>query len=349
MKLRINMLSNAESVKGQGVASAYQEQTSLIRELSDSFEMEINSRKSNFDIYHIHSPDLWYRLRMNKRHCNVVYVHFIPSKNDGSIKLPRLFDWVFRKYAEGMYRHADELVVVNPYFTQYLTELKIPEENISYIPNYVDSKNFHPLPKEDVEELKDKYKLPKDKFIVLGCGQIQTRKGIDDFFEVAKQNSDICFVWCGGFSFGKIMHGYKKYKKMFENLPENVVHIPIIERNMMNEIFNICDCLFMPSYIELFPMSILECANVHKPFIVRDLELYKPILFNDFCRGKDVESFSNEIRKLKDDITYYKNKSQYSKFLSEFYNKESLLTMWKEYYQRVFDKWNSKRNNKKLK
>lgn len=35
MKIRINMLSNAESVKGQGVASAYREQINLMKELDD--------------------------------------------------------------------------------------------------------------------------------------------------------------------------------------------------------------------------------------------------------------------------------------------------------------------------
>ena len=51
-------------------------------------------------------------------------------------------------------------------------------------------------------KIKDEFKIPKDKFIVLGVGQTQTRKGVIDFAKVAKDNPNIYFVWAGGFSFG---------------------------------------------------------------------------------------------------------------------------------------------------
>ena len=339
------MLSNAEVAKGQGVASAYREQVALIKKIND-FEVEINSDKSDFDIYHIHSVNPSYRMRMTKKHLNIVYVHFIPAKNHQSIKLPKLAEVIFDSYVNSYYRKADELVVVNPCFMKDLEELGIPREKMTYIPNYVDHNEFCVLDEEKTKELKDKYNIPKDKFVVLGCGQIQTRKGIDDFVETARQNPDLFFVWVGGFSFGRIMHGYRKYKKLFKNLPQNMLHIPIIERKYMNEVFNVCDVLFMPSYMELFPMTILEIANVHKPFLVRDLELYKPILFSKYTKGNNVEEFSEELQKLKNDATYYKEQSDNSKFISDFYNEDILIKTWKEYYQRVYIKWKSKRNGK---
>lgn len=347
--MRINMLSSAESVKGQGVASAFREQVTLIEEMKDDFEVEINSKSSKFDIFHIHTVDPKYRFRMNKKHLNIMYVHFVPSKNDGSLKLPRLFNWIFNKYVEKTYRKADEIIVVNPCFISELEKIKIKRENITYIPNFVDHDNFKPLHKEKIEELKKKYNVPIDKFIVLGCGQIQTRKGFDDFVEVAKNNPDMTFIWAGGFSFGRITDGYKKYKKLLENLPQNMIHLPIIERKYMNEIFNICDVLFMPSFIELFPMTILETCNVHKPFLVRDLDLYKPILFERYCRGNSVEEFSNELIKLKNDITYYNQCAENSKFISNFYNKDILKKTWKDYYLRVYNKWFTNNNSKNIK
>lgn len=347
--MRINMLSSAESVKGQGVASAFREQVTLIEEMKDDFEVEINSKSSKFDIFHIHTVDPKYRFRMNKKHLNIMYVHFVPSKNDGSLKLPRLFNWIFNKYVEKTYRKADEIIVVNPCFISELEKIKIKRENITYIPNFVDHDNFKPLHKEIIEELKKKYNVPIDKFIVLGCGQIQTRKGFDDFVEVAKNNPDMTFIWAGGFSFGRITDGYKKYKKLLENLPQNMIHLPIIERKYMNEIFNICDVLFMPSFIELFPMTILEACNVHKPFLVRDLDLYKPILFERYCRGNSVEEFSNELIKLKNDITYYNQCAENSKFISNFYNKDILKKTWKDYYLRVYNKWFTNNNSKNIK
>ena len=349
MKLRINMLSSAETVKGQGVASAFREQVTLIQEMSDDFLVEINAKSSKFDIYHIHTVDPKYKIRMNKKHLNIMYVHFVPSKNDGSLKLPKLFNWIFNKYVERTYRKADEVIVVNPCFIPELEKIKIPREKITYIPNFVDHDKFKPIERDKIEELKNKYGIPLNRFVVLGCGQIQTRKGFDDFVETAFKNPNMTFVWAGGFSFGKITDGYKKYKKLLENLPQNMIHLPIIDRIYMNEVFNICDVLFMPSFIELFPMTILEACNVHKPFLVRDLDLYKPILFQRYCKGNSVEEFSSELIKLMNDTTYYKECSENSKFISNFYNKDILKKTWKDYYFRVYEKWISKKNKKKIK
>ena len=80
MKLRINMLSSAETVKGQGVASAFREQVTLIQEMDDDFEVEINSRSSKFDIYHIHTVDPKYRIRMNKKHLMKFFITTPHSK-----------------------------------------------------------------------------------------------------------------------------------------------------------------------------------------------------------------------------------------------------------------------------
>ena len=341
MKIRINMLSQADCTKGQGVGSAYQEQVNLVSKIDD-FEVAINSNSSKFDIYHIHSVNPTFKLRMNKKHLNIMYVHFIPKKNHESIKLPKLFEKIFDHYVESFYRKADELVVVNPVFKSDLEELGIESNIITYIPNYVDNKMFFKLEEDKIKSLKEKYNIPQDTFVVLGCGQIQTRKGIDDFVETAKANPDMTFVWVGGFSFGRIMHGYKKYRKMFKELPPNMIHIPILDRIFMNEIFNCANVLFMPSYMELFPMTILEGANINLPILVRDLELYRPILFSKYAKGNNVDEFSNELKRLKDDITYYNEQIDNSKFISEFYNRNALKNIWREYYERVYIKWKNK-------
>ena len=95
-------------------------------------------------------------------------------------------------------------------------------------------------------------------------------------------------------------------------------------------------------------MTILEICNIHKPFLVRDLELYRPILFSKYCSGSCVEEFGLELQKLANDVTYYQRQCENSKFISDFYNKETMLKTWKEYYLRVFDKWNLKKQSKNI-
>ena len=351
-KIRINMLSQATSVDGQGVGSAFLEQVALVKECEDLFEVAINSKSSKFDIYHMHTVNPSYRMRFNKHHVNVAYVHFIPSTLDGSIKMPKPIFWIFKKYVINTYRKADEIVVVNPTFIPPLEELGISKENITYIPNFVDHEKFHLISEEDRNNLRDKYEIPHDKFVILGCGQVQTRKGVLDYIEVAKRNPDKVFVWAGGFSFGKMTDGYKELKAIMDNPPENVKFIGIIPRAEMNGIFNMADLLFMPSLSELFPMSILEAVNSFKPVLLRDLDLYEEILFKDkeaYAYGSNVDEFDEQVKKLASDKKYYAKYSEGSKLISDFYSKEHVKNIWREYYPRVLKKWEGKKKIKKAK
>lgn len=336
------MLSQATSVDGQGVGSAFLEQVALVKECDDIFEVAINSKKSNFEIYHMHTVNPTYRMRFNKHHVNVTYVHFIPSTLDGSLKMNKLIFAIFKKYVISTYRKADEIVVVNPSFIPPLIELGIKKENITYIPNFVDHEKFHKVDEEKRMQIRDKYGIDRSKFVVMGCGQVQTRKGVKDFVECAKRNEDIQFVWAGGFSFGKMTDGYKELKAIMDNPPHNVKFLGIVPRTEMNDIFNMCDVLFMPSLSELFPMAILEAVNSFKPVLLRDLELYEEILFKDkdcYAIGKNVDEFSNEIRKLATDKAYYEKYSKGSKIISDFYSKEHVKNIWREYYPRILNKW----------
>lgn len=338
-KIKINMLSTATKVSGQGVGSAYVEQTALVKANNDVFDVSVNARRGYFDIYHIHTPNPTYYLRMNKRHINVMYVHFIPETLDGSIKLPKPFFWIFKKYIIRLYKKADEIVVVNNSFIAPLVKLGISQDKITYIPNYVNKETFHPLERQTILQTRNQFNINPKKFTVLGCGQVQTRKGVKDFIEVAKKMPDIQFVWAGGFSFGVITDGHKELKAIMDNPPPNVKFIGIIERNKMNEIFNMADVLFMPSLTELFPMSVLEAANVNKPILLRDLELYHDILLDKYLKGSNVTDWVNEIYKLKTNRDYYQKASSNSRDIANFYSNERLSKLWRDYYLRIYDKY----------
>ena len=174
--------------------------------------------------------------------------------------------------------------------------------------------------------------------MVLGVGQVQTRKGVLDFIECAKKLPDIKFVWCGGFSFGKITDGYDELKKIYDNPPKNVKFLGIIPRNEMNDMYNMADILFMPSYNELFPMSILEAVNSHKPLLLRNLDLYHDILFDKYISGKNNKEFIKKIKVLRDDKELYRKEIKHSKEISEFYSKENVLQLWIDFYTEIVNK-----------
>lgn len=338
-KISINMLSSADKVDGQGVGSAYLEQVNLVKDgASDIFDIKINSNEKA-DILHHHTVDPKNYLKMKKhKGVNVSYVHFLPDTLDGSIKLPKFAFNIFKKYVTKFYTKSDYLVVVNPIFINDLVRFGIDKNKIKYIPNYVSKENFYKLDKKNIVDIRKKYNIDENTFVVLGVGQVQTRKGVLDFIEVSKKLPDVTFVWCGGFSFGRITDGYEELKKIYENPPKNVIFTGIIKREEMNDMYNMADVLFMPSYNELFPMSILEAINSEKPLLLRDLELYKDILFNKYLVGTNNEEFVDKLNMLKNDKELYNKYSKYSKEISEFYSKEHVLEIWKEFYQNIVKK-----------
>nr|WP_288203878.1 ATP-binding cassette domain-containing protein [uncultured Streptococcus sp.] len=107
--------------------------------------------------------------------------------------------------------------------------------------------------------------LAEDQFVVIGAGQVQKRKGIDDFIRLAEELPEITFIWAGGFSFGGMTDGYERYKKIMDNPPKNLIFPGIVSPERMRELYAMADLFLLPSYNELFPMTILG-AEINKVF-----------------------------------------------------------------------------------
>lgn len=344
MSRTINMKSSADKVKGQGVGSAYKEQVELVTNNLTEYDIRVNEVKFA-DIMHYHTINLEYFLTLpftKITSATVGYVHFLPETLESSIKLPKLFKKIFYKYVIQFYKSMDYLVTVNPYFIDKLENYGIDRKKITYIPNYVSQKNFYKLDKYKKQDIRKKYGIDKDKFVVLTVGQLQKRKGIFDLLKIAEKMPDIQFVWAGGFSFKGITDGYEEIKKVLKNPPANIKFLGIVPREDMNEIYNMSDVMFLPSYEELFPMTILESSNCKVPILLRDIELYKGILEGYYVSGTNNEEFIDQILKLKNDPTYYNKAQQMSEKCSKYYSEANVSSMWKAYYNRIY-KINRKR------
>ena len=110
---------------------------------------------------------------------------------------------------------------------------------MTYIPNFVSEEQFYPLPAEEKKALREKYKIPQDKFIVFCAGQLQRRKGFFDYIELARRMPDVLFLWAGSFAFGLISDGHDEIKAILENPPENFRLLGLVEREYMNELYNL--------------------------------------------------------------------------------------------------------------
>lgn len=336
--LSINMMSLADKVKGQGVGTAYLEQVKLVREtLGKRYQITINKIKES-TITHYHSINFRFYLHallVKKKTVRVGYVHFIPETVEGSIVLPKWMKRIFYWYIIEFYKTMDVLVTVNPMFVEKLVALGFDRRHVKYIPNFVSDSLFYRVSVEEKAALRTHYGMSPNKFVVLGVGQVQTRKGIVDFVEVAKKCPEIDFVWAGGFSFGKITDGYEQLNNIVSHPPKNVKFLGIVDREEMNSLYNLADVMFLPSYSELFPMTVLESMNVGLPLVLRDLDLYENILFDYYLKANDNNGFVTLIQRLSTNSEFYSLWSEQSRTGHYFYSKESVGQMWEKFYDEM--------------
>lgn len=332
--LKITMYSSADKVAGQGVGSAYLELINLLQErFSNQFDIAINKyRQSQISHYHTIDLPFYFSTFSKKRGRKIGYVHFLPETLEGSLKIPQPFRGIFYRYVIAFYKRMDHLVVVNPSFIDKLVAYGIDRDKVTYIPNFVDSDHFHPVDSATKKAYREKYHLPQNKFVVLGSGQIQERKGVPDFIKLAQDNPDIQFVWAGGFSFGRLTDGYSELKKVVDNPPANLYFPGIVSRQEIAELNNAADLFFLPSYNELFPMSVLEAFSCGTPVMLRDLDLYHSIINGDYEPAKNLTEMQIKLNILTHDKAKLEYLQKRAIATSKRYSKDHLAKVWYEFY-----------------
>lgn len=332
--IHINMFSSADKVAGQGVGSAYLELIRLLQErLSDQFEVTINHYgRADLTHYHTIDPQFFLSTFSKKRGRKIGYVHFLPETIEGSLNLPGFAKKIFYAYMIKFYKRMDHLVVVNPIFIPKIVAYGVPEEKISYIPNFVSPEEFPNRNQVAKQALREKYHFPQDKFIVFGSGQVQQRKGVDDFVKLAQLHPEVQFIWAGGFSFGKMTDGYDHFKKILDDPPANLLFPGIVKREEIADYLNLADLFFLPSYDELFPMSVLEAFSCGVPVLLRNLPLYQAIIAHDYVEAPDLAGFDQALQKLMTDQTFYQKYQQLAVSTAQQYSPAHLAQIWQHFY-----------------
>ncbi|KRM94904.1 glycosyl transferase group 1 [Liquorilactobacillus aquaticus DSM 21051] len=330
------MFSSATKVKGQGVGSAYTELVQLLKKhFASDIDVQIN-KLSGSDISHYHTVDFKFYLStfLPGRGRKIGYVHFLPETLNGSLKIPQPFRWFFSHYLIAFYKRMDQLVVVNPSFIDDLMSYGISKDKITYIPNFVSKNSFFELSKEEKRKLRKREGITEKKFVVIGTGQIQERKGVADFIELARRLPNIQFIWVGGFSFGKITDGYSDLKKVVDNPPANLFFPGIVERSKMNDFYNLADVFLLPSFNELFPMSVLEAFSCGVPVILRELGLYNSIINGYYLPASDVDGMELKVKELAGNREKLQKLHERALDASVKYSEDHLAQIWYSFYKK---------------
>ncbi|MBK8815440.1 MAG: glycosyltransferase [Methylococcaceae bacterium] len=151
-------------------------------------------------------------------------------------------------------------------------------------PGGEDGKSF------DREEILLKLGISEDDpkpAIVLGCGWVQMRKGLEYFIEAAKQckeiiNKPIRFVWVGGGYYPDADLHYSVWLKsqvIHSGLEDDVIFFE--ETNDLTPFFELADVFFMSSRLDPFPNVALDAVDAGVPVVAFE----KATGFSDFIHN----------------------------------------------------------------
>lgn len=252
-----------------------------------------------FDLAHINT--VWGKSHRLLRRCKkkgipvIVHGHSTYEDFRNSFALWRLIEPVFDAQLNYMYSRADLVITPTPYSQKLISGYGL-QKNVIAISNGIKPEEYAPNPKA-VAEFRAKFSLRADEKFVMGVGFPFERKGLQDFFEVARKFPDVKFIWFGHLA--RILMS-AKVKKWIRHRPKNAIMAGYQSGNTIKGAYQSATCLFFPSYEETEGIVVLEALASRTPLVVRDIGVYEPWLHDgiDCHKGKTNEDFTKQIAAL---------------------------------------------------
>lgn len=327
--MHINVIS--ESVffpKGHGVHTAFLNHLDMLKKQHVSFS--INSFAKS-DITHIHTVGIFSLFKLLTSSNVIVTAHILPDSLVGSLIGSHYWIKFARKYLIYFYNKANLIFAVSPKVKEELIKLGVTTP-IKTFPLSLDEKLFAPN-KKMRETLRAEWNIKKNDTVLIGVGQIQSRKGIVDFVEIAKKLPEYIFVWVGSLPFGSLTEQSEDLKRCLLHPPENFKLVTtIFTYENMPANYNAADIFLFPSYQETFGLVVIEAASCGLPVILRDLPEYENTFKQNYLKANTINQFIENIHILKDPKKYAEYLKKSKEIASDFSNLENSLRMV-TYYQ----------------
>ncbi len=246
----------------------------------------------DFDILHINTCYLNSAPIINKAHSEgkavIYHAHSTEEDFRNSFLFSNQISPLVKKFLVGLYSKADEIITPTPYSKKLLEGygIKLP---ITAISNGIDLTRFQ----YDEEKIKAFYRyfgLNKEDKIVMSVGLLFERKGILDFFEVAKRLPQYKFIWFGDTPSISIPPAINK---AVLDRPINVIMPGYVKGGIIEGAYMASDCFFFPSYEETEGIVVLEAMASKQHIIVRDIGVFDGWLNDkENCyKGKNNDEF----------------------------------------------------------
>lgn len=288
---------NEKSIRKSGIGRALRHQIRAC-EMSD-VKYTLNP-KDSFDIAHINTYmfNSYRILRRCQKKGIPVIVHGHSTKEDfrDSFRCWKLMSIFYFWRLKKMYSHADYIVTPTEY-SKGLIENYGYNKKVYAVSNGIDLKAYAPQP-ENAEIFRKYFNLSPEQKVVIGLGLQFKRKGIADFFEVARKMPDVKFIWFSHLA--PILQSHF-VRKAIKHRPSNAIMAGYVEDyKVVRGAFQNADAFFFPSYEENEGIVTLEALATKCPCVIRDIGVYKDWLHDgiDCYKGHNNEEFEQILRKV---------------------------------------------------
>lgn len=340
-RLAVNVCSETAllDMRGEGVNTAFEDCVELLREKNDVKVLVNNQGQGHVMHSHTYGPYYFLKGLFHPKR-RILTVHVIPDSIKGSLPFAKKLMPFVRWYFKQVYSFANVLIAISPMVEDAIRELGVKTRVVKMSnPLRLDKwKRTDALRKKGREILG----LKDGEFCVMDVGQLQQRKGPEDFIEIGKKLPHIQFRWIGGRPFGAITEGIKRLNEKIETAPSNIRFAGLFSLNDMPALYAAADAFIFLSHQENSPLAPVEAAASGMPVMYRDLREYKLLYKNEYFKGTTHDHFVHWITKLSSNQSFYEQGLAISKKLISQFEKETIRKQLINLYQDVDDHSRSK-------
>lgn len=328
--MKIHVVSETEyMVRGNGVHTAFVDHVELLKSEND-VEIIVNN-KGKGDVMHCHTYGPYYFLKgLRYRNRRVHTVHVIPDSIKGSLPAWKLLMPFVNFYFKQVYSYADVCIAISPMVKEAI-QLTGAKTRIVSISNPINTEKWKRTD-ENRRKGRDLLGIRNEEFVVLGVGQLQARKGVEDFIDIATAIPGAEFVWVGGRPFGAMTEGISRINDRIESAPENIHFSGMVDLEIMPLMYAAADVLLFTSYQENCPLAPIEAAASGMPVVFRDIEEYKALYDHPYLSAASTHDFIETTNKLMTDQAFYSDGLAISKQLITQFNqsiiRQKLLSVY---------------------
>jgi glycosyltransferase involved in cell wall biosynthesis len=257
--------------------------------------------QKSFEVLYVHTPELLFPFIYPKRTKIIVHTHGLWEHTAQFSRYNwvrnHVIDRVFRKYVKLSLRKADEVIVVNTESLEHYRNLfPSQRDKFKWIPTGVDLDLFRPMEKKKVRK---SYGFHEKDEIIIFSGRLSRNKGLDLLLESFKLLSDEIPAA------RLVMVGDGEQKKYLTDrvselqIKDRAFFLGEKSRSELPMILNCADIFALPSFVEGFPMAVLESLACGIPVVATDVGDVSRVVIEGVTgytvAGREPKQFKNRL------------------------------------------------------